>query len=57
MEWPGRTIIFVEVGGRGDGNSQKKSLQKQKSPNKLFADMKKKEMQEDATGKNCLHRQ
>ena len=31
MEWPGRTIIFVEVGGRGDGNSQKNVCKSKKA--------------------------
>ena len=36
----GRTIIFLEGGG-GMKNPEKNCLQNQKSPNKLFADMKK----------------
>lgn len=49
----GRTIIFF--GGKDEKSWQK--LQKQKSPSKLFADMKKNCLQEDATKKKCFQRQ
>lgn len=47
----GRTIIFW----RGYGNPEKKNcLLKQKSPNKLFVDIKKYWLQEDDTGKKLF---
>ncbi len=42
---------------RGIQNPENNCFQKQKIPNKLFADIKKHCLPEDAAGKNCLHRQ
>ena len=40
--YKGRPIFFFWRGGGGMKNPEKNCLQKQKSPNKLFADMKRK---------------